>query len=74
MKNEDLVERISKMPYEDLLKKIENIREARVDAKAASEGKLTRKARPKKAVVDKLLDKMTAEEKAKLLALLEKEE
>ena len=47
------------MPYEDLLKKVRNIREARVDAKAASENKATRKARPKKAAVDKLVDKMS---------------
>ena len=58
------------MPYEDILKKVQNIREARVDARAASEGKKTRKARPKKAAVDKLVDGMTAEERAKLIALL----
>jgi len=61
------------MPYEDLLKKVQRIREARVDAKAASENKATRKARPKKAAVDKLVDKMTEDERAKLIALLEGE-
>ena len=74
MKNEDLIERISEMPYEDLLKKIRGIREARVDALAASASKPTRKARPKKAAVDKLVDKMSEEEKAKLIALLSEEE
>ncbi len=59
------------MPYEDLIKKIERVREARVDAKAASENRRTRKARPKKTEVDKLLNKMSDEEKAKLIALLE---
>ena len=61
------------MPYEDLLKKVRNIREARVDAKAASENKTTRKAKPKKAAVDKIIDKMSEEERAKLIALLEGE-
>lgn len=59
------------MSYKDLLQKVRNIREARVDAKAASENKATRKARPKKAAVDKIVDKMTEDEKAKLIALLE---
>lgn len=59
------------MPYEDLLKKVRNIREARVDARAAAANKPTRKNKPKKAAVDKIVDKMTAEEKAKLIALLE---
>ncbi len=71
MRNEDLVERISEMPYEDLLKKVGDIREARVDARAASANKATKKTKPKKAAVDKLVDKMTADEKAKLIALLE---
>ena len=70
MENETLLPRISQMPYEDLLKKVRNIREARVDAKAASQNKAVRKARPKKAAVDKLVDKMSEEEKAKLIALL----
>jgi len=74
MKNEDLIERISQMSYDDLLKKVQSIREAKVDAKAASEGRKTRKARPKKAVIDKLVDKMSDEEKAKLIAMLEREE
>ncbi len=73
MKNEDLIERISQMPYEDLLKKVQRIREARVDAKAASEGRKTRKARPKKSTMDKLVDKMSEEERAKLIAMLEGE-
>ena len=59
------------MPYEDLLKKVQRIREARVDAKAASENKATRKTKPKKAAVDKLVDKMTEDERTKLIALLE---
>lgn len=62
------------MPYEDLLKKVLAIREARVDAKAASEGRKARKARPKKSTMDKLVDKMSEEERAKLIAMLEKEE
>ncbi len=62
------------MSYEDLLKKVLSIREARVDAKAASEGKKTRLSRPKKSTMDKLVDKMSEEERAKLIALLEKEE
>lgn len=74
MKNEQLLPRISEMSYEDLLKKVQNIREARVDAKAASQGKATRKAKPKKAAIDKIFDKMTEEEKIKFIALLEKEE
>ena len=59
------------MPYEDLLKKVDNIRKARVDARAASQNKATKKAKPKKAAVDKLVDKMTEDERAKLIALLE---
>lgn len=70
MKNEQLLLKISEMPYEDLIKKVKNIREARVDARAASQDKVARKAKPKKATVDKLVDKMTEEEKAKLIALL----
>ncbi len=71
MKNEQLLERISEMPYEDLLKKVRDIREARVDARAAAKNKPTKKTKPKKAAVDKIVDKMTADEKAKLIALLE---
>lgn len=74
MKNENLLPRILEMPYEDLLKKVRNIREARVDARAASQNKVTRKSRPKKAAVNKIVDKMSEEEKAKLLALLEGQE
>ena len=59
------------MPYEDLLKKVKGIRDARVDALAASKNKPTRQARPKKPEVDKLVDKMTPEERVKLIALLE---
>lgn len=71
MKNEDLLTRISEMPYEDLIKKVERIRDARVDARAASENKKTRQNRPKKPAVNKLIDTMTDDEKAKLIALLE---
>ena len=73
MKNEDLIERISEMPYEDLIKKIKGIREARVDVRAASTEKKIKLTKPKKASVDKLVDKMNEDEKAKLIALLEGE-
>ena len=71
MKNEQLLPRVLEMPYEDLLNKVRNIREARVDAVKASQNKAVKKARPKKPIVDKLVDKMSADEKAKLIALLE---
>lgn len=74
MKNEQLLPRILEMPYEDLLKKIQSIRDARVDARAASEGKKTKRAKPKKAAVDKIVDKMTEDERAKLITLLEGED
>ena len=61
------------MPYEDLLKKVKRIRDARTDARAAAENKPVRQARPKKPAVNKLVDKMTDEEKMKLIALLENE-
>ena len=59
------------MSYEDLMKRVKNIRDARVDARAAADNKTVRKARPKKKEVDKIVDKMSEEERAKLIALLE---
>lgn len=70
MKNEQLLSRITEMPYEDLIKKIKGIRDARVDARAAAENKTVRKNKPKKAAVDKLIDKMSDEERTKLILLL----
>ncbi len=58
------------MSYEDLLKKITNIRESRIDARAAALLKPTRKSRPKKHDAEKLFDKMTDKEKQKLLESL----
>ena len=74
MKNENLLPRLTKMPYEDLVKKVERIRDARVDARAASENKKTRQNRPKKPAVNKLIDTMTDKEKAALIAILERGE
>lgn len=71
MKNEQLLLRITDMPYEDLLKKVQTIRDARIDARAAGKDKATKKTKPKKNKMDKLVDNMTDEEKAKLIALLE---
>jgi len=59
------------MPYEDLLKKVKGIREARVDARNAAKNKPAKKAKAKKPAVSKLVDKMSDDEKAKLIALLE---
>jgi len=70
MKNEQLLTLISKMPYEDLIKKVQSIREVRVDARAAAEDKPARKAKPKKDKMEKLFDKMSPGEKAKLLEAL----
>ena len=76
MDNKNLVQRITDMSYEQLLKRIEKIRDARVDAVAASEEKPVRKARPKKTDKDKvkkLADQMSPEERERLIALLEKQ-
>ena len=70
MKNEQLLTLISKMPYEDLIKKVQNIRDVRVDARAAAENKPARKAKPKKDKLEKIFDKMSPEERTKLLEAL----
>lgn len=74
MKVETLVERIVDMKYEDLLKRIQNIREVRIDATSAAAMKPARKTRNKKSDVDKLLDKMSPEERKKLLEMLGNED
>ncbi len=58
------------MSYEQLLEKIQRIREARVDARAAAKNKPVRKSREKKHDLEKIFDKMSEEDKIKLIASL----
>lgn len=59
------------MSYEDLMKKINRVRNARVDARAAAANKPTRQSRPKADKTKKLVKDLSPEEKAQIIALLE---
>ena len=70
MRNNDILPRISEMSYEDLLKKVERIRAARVDARSAAASKPVRKSREKKSSLEKLFSKMSPDEKKKFMEAL----
>ena len=73
MKNEQLIQKITDMSYNDLMAKVRGIRNARVtavedhkqSAKLKQPKRQTKRARVNN--VDKLVDQMSPEEKLKLL-------